>query len=486
MSLAADAEYRLREIVQDALNFKRHSRRRKLTTSDINYALRVRNVEPLYGFSFPDPVEVSQKTDANGSSVFVLEDKEMDFDEILKAPLPKAPLEVTFRAHWLAIEGVQPLIPENPLPDGMDAMGTSKKRKAADSVDGTDKDPTVQEVLSQELQLYYENITSAVLQGSPHLLSAALQSLRSDPGLQALLPYLTHFITDEVRRSLKDLPILNALLSMTAAMLSNKQLHVEPHLHLLMPAVMTCIVGKQLCKSNLENHWALRDRAARLLTLICQRYSSPYSTLQQRVTATLMHAFLDAAKPLTTNYGATVGLSALGAQTMKQLVVPNSSPVCAVLHEKIFAVKKVGNGKGVVLGMLQTADGKPVGKDGAKDDDRACLVVEAKGVPKEGHEVWQEKSALKRMEAVRLRGALLDAVGTCIYLEAKARIGGPLPQQPLQAGASPAGAAASPASAVAAASGGGGDAYDQVCGEMGDMLLPFYADMSQPICQHFL
>jgi hypothetical protein len=59
-----------------------------------NYALRVRNIEPLYGFSFPDPVEVSTKTTADGSSVFVLEDKEMDFDEIIKAPLPKAPLEV--------------------------------------------------------------------------------------------------------------------------------------------------------------------------------------------------------------------------------------------------------------------------------------------------------------------------------------------------------------------------------------------------------
>lgn len=237
-----------------------------------NYALRVRNVEPLLGFSFPDPAEVSTKTAADGSSVFVLEDREMDFDEILKAPLPKAPLEVTFRAHWLAIEGVQPLIPENPLPDGMDVVGTAKKRKAVDS-DGAEKDPTVQEVLSQELQLYYENVTSAVLQGSPHLLSAALQSLRSDPGLQALLPYLTQFITDEVRRSLKDLPILNALLSMTAAILSNKQLHVEPHLHLLMPAVMTCMVGKQLCKSSLDPHWALRDRAARLLTFICHRYS---------------------------------------------------------------------------------------------------------------------------------------------------------------------------------------------------------------------
>jgi len=343
-------------------------------------------VEPLYGFSFPDPVEVSTRAAADGSSVYVLEDKEMDFDEILKAPLPKAPLEVTFRAHWLAIEGVQPLIPENPLPDGMDVLGSGKKRKAADLTDGADKDPTVQEVLPQELQLYYENVTSAVLQGSPHLLSAALQSLRSDPGLQALLPYLTQFITDEVRRSLKDLPILNALLSMTAAILSNKQLHVEPHLHLLMPAVITCMVGKQLCKTNLEPHWALRDRAARLLTFICHRYSAPYSTLQQRITTTLMHAFLDASKPLTTNYGAVVGLSALGAQvpapppslpslppvpplpvlwlcnmltllckqTMKQLVVPNTSAMCAVLHSTILTVKKpCNNGKAVVLGVVQ-------------------------------------------------------------------------------------------------------------------------------------
>ena len=51
-------------------------------------------------------------------------------------------------------------------------------------------------------------------------------------------------------------------------------------------------VGKQLCKSNLEPHWSLRDRAARLLTFICHRYSAPYSTLQQRITTTLMHAFL--------------------------------------------------------------------------------------------------------------------------------------------------------------------------------------------------
>lgn len=38
--------------------------------------------------------------------------------QIIEAPLPKAPLDTAVVAHWLAIEGVQPAIPENPLIDG--------------------------------------------------------------------------------------------------------------------------------------------------------------------------------------------------------------------------------------------------------------------------------------------------------------------------------------------------------------------------------
>jgi transcription initiation factor TFIID subunit 6 len=40
----------------------------------------------------------------------------------LNKPLPKIPLDVTFTAHWLAIEGVQPAIPQNPTPSGKDEM----------------------------------------------------------------------------------------------------------------------------------------------------------------------------------------------------------------------------------------------------------------------------------------------------------------------------------------------------------------------------
>ena len=49
-SLAMDVEYRILEIVEQAVKFKRHSKRSTLTTSDVAKALRVLNVEPLYGF----------------------------------------------------------------------------------------------------------------------------------------------------------------------------------------------------------------------------------------------------------------------------------------------------------------------------------------------------------------------------------------------------------------------------------------------------
>jgi transcription initiation factor TFIID subunit 6 len=33
--------------------------------------------------------------------------------QIIDAPLPRAPLDTSVVAHWLAVEGVQPAIPEN-------------------------------------------------------------------------------------------------------------------------------------------------------------------------------------------------------------------------------------------------------------------------------------------------------------------------------------------------------------------------------------
>lgn len=73
-------------------------------------------------------------------------------------------------------------------------------------------------------------------------------------------------------------------------------MQIEPYLHLLMPAILTCLVGKRLCASPLENHWLLRDFCAALLARVCRRFGASYDSLQPRVTKTLSRALLDPAR----------------------------------------------------------------------------------------------------------------------------------------------------------------------------------------------
>lgn len=67
-ALAPDVEYHVREVVQDALKFAKHSKRTRLNTEDVNNALRLRNVEPLYGFANKDPAKFIRATGAEGDS----------------------------------------------------------------------------------------------------------------------------------------------------------------------------------------------------------------------------------------------------------------------------------------------------------------------------------------------------------------------------------------------------------------------------------
>jgi transcription initiation factor TFIID subunit 6 len=102
-----------------------------------------------------------------------------------------------------------------------------------------------------------------------------------------------------------------------------------------MPPILTCLVTKRLCEKATENHWKLRDFAANLLAKICSEFGDAYATLQPRVTRTLLRAFLDPLKSLTTHYGAIVGLSALGSNILKALLMPNTKAYVDLLRPEL-------------------------------------------------------------------------------------------------------------------------------------------------------
>ncbi|SSD60906.1 related to Transcription initiation factor TFIID subunit 6 [Saccharomycodes ludwigii] len=114
-----DVEYRILEIIEQAVKFKRHSKRDILTSDDISKALKVLNVEPLYGY--PSGTNTSKDFKklvvGNGQqqqTIYYLNDEEVSFDELINQPLPQVPRLPSFTAHWLSVEGVQPSIPQNP------------------------------------------------------------------------------------------------------------------------------------------------------------------------------------------------------------------------------------------------------------------------------------------------------------------------------------------------------------------------------------
>jgi transcription initiation factor TFIID subunit 6 len=90
--------------------------------------------------------------------------------------------------------------------------------------------PLVKHVLSKELQLYFERVCTAITdEGSGHLRTAALASIRNDPGLHQLLPYFIQFISEKTTHGLKNLFILTTMMELTHALLENPHIFVEPY-----------------------------------------------------------------------------------------------------------------------------------------------------------------------------------------------------------------------------------------------------------------
>ena len=76
------------------------------------------------------------------------------------------------------------------------------------------------------------------------MLQAVLASLSTDPGLHPLTPYLVKYLADSVASSLRSARALRVLLRLARALLVGEGLRLEPYVHQLLPALLTCLVAK--------------------------------------------------------------------------------------------------------------------------------------------------------------------------------------------------------------------------------------------------
>ena len=140
-------------------------------------------------------------------------------------------------AHWLAVEGVQPSIPQNPTAADSRNLELMSKGPNANStlaaMSGNGNvavKPLVKHVLSKELQLYFEKVCGAFLdECSEEYRTSGYSSLREDPGLHQLVPYFVQFISEKVTHGMKDIFVLTQVMRMAEALVQNQSLYVDPY-----------------------------------------------------------------------------------------------------------------------------------------------------------------------------------------------------------------------------------------------------------------
>lgn len=326
-------EEHLSGVIRDALAIQRHAKRarlhqttvadaptlrRRLHAADINLALQLRGCERLYATN----VVAAEKDDAY---------RKIDLEAYMRQEATlEPPTEVAAHRHWLAVDGTQPEIIENPDPTTTTTTAAAAAARTAEPVstsppgrNSAAADATGLEVhrlqakmLSEELQLYYTRVHLALERGNATPETAdqqeiVLQSLARDTGLQELVPFLVRYIQAEIHRRIGNVEHCRTLVRAATAMLRNPHLHLELHMHALVPALFSCVVAKRLP----GNHWALRRDAAMALFTTCQVFGKDYANLQAKILQPLCNA-LGPDKGLASRYGGLVGITLFGPKAI--------------------------------------------------------------------------------------------------------------------------------------------------------------------------
>lgn len=303
--LSQDLEYRIKELCQEASKFMIASHRTKLNIGDVNNALISRNVEPFFGYDSNDTLVFRGLP----SGFYSVPDEEIDLEEFLEKPLPKIPLKPYIQSHWLAIEGVQPPIQQNPI---LIEKPSVKQDNLTMYQEDLELKQQNKHLLTKELSMYFEKILQT-MESDPE---TSIGCLLNETGIQQLVPYFLHHFKLEIKKNSDNSELILILIKMYGSLLKNKYIFIDPYLHEILPVLLSCVVGKLIGDEP-------RKYAIDLVKYIFDTFAPKYKSLSPRISNFLLKAWLDSSKHEKVQFGALLCLSSLSNTVVKEFIIPN-------------------------------------------------------------------------------------------------------------------------------------------------------------------
>jgi len=339
-AIASEAEFRIREIIQEGLKFMKHSKRKVLTCRDLGSAFKQLNIDRPYGYPSSSSIKYTHLPGTD--DLWILQDKSVDLKQALSEKFPAIPVEPALHLHWLAIEGVKPFLSENQLESIFEDLNRKTHEEGEEeSMEHEQEDkaktkivPAVRHVLSKEARVYFDKLAIYIRNDFSELAvdkkrtkmqeyHQVLVSLKSTPSITQLCPYILSFIVNEqFNRKYEDLHLNYRVIAFLGALVSNKYVNLEPYLHQALPIVMSCIVNSKLSAEPSDNHWLLREQAGSVLAKICYLYDDEGKRIRSKICNQLKAAISDPSKSFMTQYGAIQALTFFGPMQYENYILP--------------------------------------------------------------------------------------------------------------------------------------------------------------------
>ncbi|KAI2465180.1 TAF-domain-containing protein [Annulohypoxylon bovei var. microspora] len=323
-TLTQDTEYRMGQVIVESLRGMRYSTRDNLSVQDTSGALRLLDVEPMFGYDTSRPLKYGE-ANLGSQALYYVEDEEVELEKMINAPLPKIPKDMFFTGHYLATDGVLTICPENLSPAELRSHDLLPKGSGANpalaALSGQDDPvfvPAVKHAVSQELVLYFQKIQAAIMDDSAdieveRLRAAAVESVSTEPGIHQLLPYFVSFIANQVTHHLDDVFILRQMMELTYALLRNEHLFTDPYASPLQYTTITCLLHRKVATHDFQatnEQYQLREFAASVAGKITAKFSRTNKLLRPMFVRTCVRSLLNPQLPSPVWFGAISGIGA--------------------------------------------------------------------------------------------------------------------------------------------------------------------------------